>query len=144
MNCSRNLIKDLVTLNTPRCSLGQGCSCPTSLILLAIRKILYLSLADLLMRLLILLLMHIRGLCHGRSSNQIHPIEPFLELWFFCLVGIIRITVLKPVWVSIVEGCQLLDLLKNFFHGRWRSGQLCMPISTIRTIWTKSQFIPII
>lgn len=35
----------------------------------------------------------------------------------------------------------LLNSLKDFFHRRWRSRQLCMPIPAIRAIWTKSQLV---
>lgn len=33
----------------------------------------------------------------------------------------------------------MLNLLKDLFNRWWRSWQLCMPVATVRTIWTETQ-----
>lgn len=141
-----DLIKNHNTLNTPRYSLRKRRSSSIPLILLAIGKILYLGLVALLFGLLNLLLrLYNEGLRCRRfcSCALISSIWTLSKLIFFCLLRIITISVLeKPVGVAIVVRSHLLNSLKDFFHRRCRSRQLCMPIPAIRAIWTKSQLVP--
>lgn len=138
-----------LTLNKPRYSLRKGYRRFTSLTLLAIRKILSLGLdnwllclLDLLL-LLLLLLLHIRWFRWCWFYYLMATISTRWNMSSFCVLSIIRVTVLiKPIWVIVTVWSQLLYFLKYFFH-RWRgSRELCMPIPAIRTIWTKSQLVP--
>lgn len=140
----QNLIKNLKTLNTPRYSLRKWWSSFVGLTRQAIWKSLHLSLADLLLRRLNLLLLHIMSFWGGwfHNGTMIDSIWTLKNLRFFCLLAV-RIAVLKkPMWGAIIKRTQLLKFLKNFFHGRWRSRQLSMPIPAVRTIWTKTQLVP--
>lgn len=138
-----NLIKNLGTLNTPRYSWRQWWHSSVDLIRQAIWDILYLVLANGNLRwlnLLLLLLLGVSRLYHRRFPDHtwIDTIRALYSLRFFRLMAKTGIPLLKKLVRVIVVRTQMLNLLKDFLHRGWRSRQFCVPITAIRTIWTKT------